>query len=108
MRSFQSQIPDFDRRGIRVVAISVDSPDTNHDHRQKLGLSFPMLSDEKREIVRRYDVLHEKGGPDATDIARPAEFLIDASGTVRWVNLTESVTARARPGEALEAFDAAK
>ena len=108
MRSFQSRLPEFERRGVRVVAISVDSPDANRDHRQKLGVTFPLLSDEKRDVVRRYDVLHENGGPDAEDIARPAEFLIDPSGTVRWVNLTASITARARPHQALEAFDAMK
>ena len=106
MRSFQSQLSEFDRRGIRVVAISVDSPDANHDHRQKLGVTFPLLSDEKREVLRRYDLLHEKGGPDGTDISRPAELLLDPTGTVRWANFTESVTVRARPGQVLEAFDA--
>jgi peroxiredoxin Q/BCP len=106
LRSFQSRLPEFDRRGIRVVAISVDSPEANRDHRQKLGVSFPLLSDEKREVVRRYDLLHRKGGPDGTDISRPAELLLDPGGIVRWANFTESVTARARPGQVLEAFDA--
>jgi hypothetical protein len=38
---------------------------------------------------RRLDLLHAGAGPKETDIARPAEFLIDSSGTIRWVNLTE-------------------
>ena len=97
---------EFESRGIRVAAITVDPPETNHDHRQKLGVTFPLLSDEKREVIRRYDLLHEKGGPDGTDISRPAEFLLDPSGTVRWANFTESVTARARPDQVLKAFDA--
>ena len=99
-------MPEFESRGIRVAAISVDSPDANRDHRQKLGVTFPLLSDEKREVLRRYDLLHEKGGPEGSDISRPAELLIDPSGTVRWTNFTESVTVRARPGQVLEAFDA--
>jgi peroxiredoxin len=98
-------MPEFERRGIRVVAISVDAPAINHDHRQKQGLSFPLLSDEKAETIRRYDLLHANGGPDGGDISRPAEFLVDSTGTVRWVNLTESVTVRARPGQVLAAFD---
>ena len=97
---------EFDARGIRVVAISVDPPDVNGPHRAKLGLTFPLLSDPKAEAIRRYDLLHVGGGPDKTDIARPAEFLLDFTGTIRWVNLTESVTARARPEEALEQIDA--
>jgi peroxiredoxin len=108
LRGFQSRLPEFESRGLRVVAISVDPPPVNHDHRQELGVTFPLLSDEKREVVRRYDLLHANGGPDGSDISRPAEFLVDASGTVRWVNLTGSVTVRARPGEVLNAFDATK
>jgi peroxiredoxin len=40
-------------------------------------------------------VLHAAGGYKKADIARPAEFLIDATGTVRWVNLTDDFRVRA-------------
>jgi peroxiredoxin len=106
LRSFQQRLGEFDARGLRVVAISNESPDTNRPHRQELGFTFPILSDEKAEVIRRYDLLHAGGGPDGTDIARPAEFLIDSTGTVRWVNLTNSAAVRARPEEVLKAYDA--
>jgi hypothetical protein len=35
-------------------------------------------------------------------VARPAEFLLDRTGTVRWRNLTEDYRVRARPKEILE------
>lgn len=35
-------------------------------------------------------------------VARPAEFLLDRSGTVVWRNLTEDYRVRARPEEMLE------
>jgi peroxiredoxin len=57
------------------------------------------------EVIRRYDVLHRGAGPKGTDVARPAEFLIDSSGIVRWVNLTENIAVRARPEQVLEAFE---
>ncbi len=37
------------------------------------------------------------------DIARPAEFLVDHNGVVRWRNLTEDLKVRARPEQMLEA-----
>jgi peroxiredoxin len=49
--------------------------------------------------------LHGGAGPKGTDIARPAEFLIDPSGTIRWVNLTENIAVRARPEQMLKVFD---
>ena len=105
MRSFQQRLSDFDARGVRVVGISVDTPEINKRQVQKLHFAFPLLSDAKAETIRRYDLLHPGGGPGKTDIARPGEFLVDSSGTVRWMNLTESIGVRARPEEVLKAFD---
>lgn len=101
----QQHLAEFEPRGVRVVAISVDPPDVNRTHTAKQGYTYTFLSDEKAEVIRRYDLLHEKGGPGGKDIARPAEFLIDAAGTVRWVNLTEDVRVRARPEEVLRVID---
>ena len=105
MRSFQQTLPELESRGIQVVAISVDPPDINRRQRQKLGYIYTFLSDPKAEVIRRYDLLHRSAGPKGTDIARPAEFLIDSSGTIRWVNLTENIAIRARPEQVLEAFE---
>jgi peroxiredoxin len=105
LRSFQQKLPEFDVRGIRVVGISVDPPDINHRQSQKLGYTFSLLSDPKAKVIRRYDVLHRGAGPKGADIARPAEFLVDSNGIVRWVNLTENIAVRARPEEVLNAFD---
>ena len=105
MRSFQHRLSEFDARGVRVVGISVDPPDINRRQSQKLGYTFPLLSDPKTQVIRRYDVLHPGTGPKGADIARPAEFLLDSNGIVRWVNLTENIAVRARPEQVLKAFD---
>jgi peroxiredoxin len=105
LRSFQQRLAEFDARGIRVVGISVDSPEINRRQSRKLGYTFPLLSDPNAEVIRRYDVLHPDAGPKSDDIARPAEFLIDSNEIVRWVNLTENIAVRARPEQVLNAFD---
>jgi peroxiredoxin len=105
LRSFQQRLSDLQARGIRVVGISVDKPETNKRHRQKLGLTYPLLSDAKAEVIRRYDLLHPRGGPGGSDIARPGEFLVDSTGTVRWMNLTENLGVRARPADVVSALD---
>ena len=69
---------------------------------QKAGYSFPFLSDQNTEAIRRYDLVHKGAGISGNDIARPAEFLLDSTGTVRWVNLTENYWVRARPEQVLE------
>jgi len=105
LRSFQHRLSEFEARGIRVVGISVDLPDVNRRHSQKRGYTFPLLSDPDAKIIRRYDVLHPAAGPKGADIARPAEFLLDSNGVVRWMNLTENIAVRARPGQVLEALN---
>jgi peroxiredoxin len=85
------------------VAISVDSPETSRSLAAKAGYTFPLLSDEKAEVIRRYDLLHKGAGPEGRDISRPAEFLVDSSGVVRWVNFTEDIRIRARADQMLAA-----
>lgn len=86
------------------MAISVDPPETTREHLAKVGWTFPVLSDPKAEAIRRYDLLHSDAGQTG-GIARPAEFLIDPSGTVRWRDLTENYWVRARPETVLGVFD---
>ena len=90
---------------MRVAAISVDTPAESAALCRKAGYTFTFLSDQKRETIRRYDLVHVGGGQGGADIARPAEFLVDATGTVRWVNLTEDYRIRARPEQMLAAIE---
>jgi len=88
------------------VAISVDSPEASRDLCEKAGYTFTFLSDPKVEAIRSYDLVHARAGINGQDIARPGEFLLDATGTVRWVNLTENYWVRARPEQILDAAKA--
>ena len=94
---------DFEKLGVRPVAISVDSPSESQDLCRKAGYTFPFLSDPNTEAIRRYDLLHKGAGIDGHDIARPAEFLLDSSGVIRWINLTDDLRVRARPEQMLQA-----
>jgi peroxiredoxin len=107
LRGFQNRLSDFTSRGVKVVGISVDPVETNRAHAMKMHFSFPLLSDANAAVIRRYDVLHRGAGPKGVDIARPAEFFVDRSGVVQWVNLTQNIAVRARPEQALAAIDAA-
>ncbi len=82
----------------------MDPVDINRDHCRKQGYTFPVLSDPDAAVIRKYDLLHEGAGPDGGPLARPAEFLLDSTGTVRWLNLAESYTVRARPPQVLQAL----
>jgi peroxiredoxin len=88
---------------VRPVAISVDAPEQSETLRRKAAYTFTFLSDPKNEVIDQYGVLHKGAGEGGRDIARPAEFLVDRSGTVRWVYLTDDLRVRARPEQLLDA-----
>lgn len=106
MRGIENGLPEFQAHGILPVAISVDATDISERLRSKKGYTFLFLSDPKAEVIRRYQILHPAGGPDGHDISRPAEFLIDRSGTVRWENFTEDIRVRPRADQLLAAAQA--
>jgi peroxiredoxin len=88
---------------VRPVAISVDPSETSRDLSRKAGYTFTFLSDPNADVIRRYSLLHVGGGPGGHDISRPAELLVDSTGTVRWANFTEDIRVRARSEEMLAA-----
>ena len=65
-----------------VLPISVDSTATLKEFKARLQVRQDMLSDFKRTVSRRYDVLLE----DRFYSAR-AYFLIDKQGTLRWMHV---------------------
>jgi peroxiredoxin Q/BCP len=96
-RGIQQHLADFLGMGVRPVVISVDPPDTSRALSREAGYTFTFLSDPSQTAIRRYDVANGEQ-------ARPAEFLVDSAGIVRWRNLTSSMFVRARPEDMLEAI----
>lgn len=102
MRGIERSLGKLSEAGIRPVAISVDTSEESRNLAQSQGYTFPILSDRNADVIRRYDLAHAGAGIHGEDIARPAEFLVDSSGTVRWINITENYWIRARPEQVLE------
>ncbi|QYJ14369.1 Alkyl hydroperoxide reductase E [Rubrobacter xylanophilus DSM 9941] len=67
----QESLPEFSRRGARVLAVSVDSPWSHRAWAEARGITFPLLSDFQRRVTRDYGVLNERG------FAERAYFVID-------------------------------
>jgi len=104
LRGFEQHLGEFRQRGIAIAAISVDSPAESNKLCHSRGYTYPFLSDPDATAIHAYGILHPKASPDGQDIARPAEFLVDSAGIVRWANLTGDIRIRARPEVALEAI----
>ena len=79
------RIPEFQKRGVEVIGVSIDSQFTHLAWRNiapKNGgigqINFPLVADIKHQIVQAYGVQH----PSAA-IALRGSFLIDREGIVR-------------------------
>jgi peroxiredoxin len=81
------------------VAISVDPPATSAELAKKLGLTFPLLSDESRATIRAFGLEDAENG-----ISWPAIFVVDAAGRIAWRSLAQTYKIRAMPGQVLGAL----
>jgi Peroxiredoxin len=78
--------------GGRLVGVSVDTPFALRAFRDELALSFALLSDSTRELVRACGLTtdHEAVGVD--EIAQRAVVVTDSTGTVSYVEVVAPST----------------
>ena len=58
---------------------------------EETGLPFNILIDESRDVLKAYGVWH-KVGLDAWNTARPAVFVVDRTGAIRYSFVGEKQT----------------
>jgi peroxiredoxin len=68
---------------VQVVAVVAQASEPVRTYIEETGLPFNILVDESRAVLKAYGVWHSVG-VYAWNIARPALFLIDRSGTIRY------------------------
>jgi len=63
---------EFDKRGVKVLAVSVDPLDKHHgwvkdiNETQSCEVDFPIIADENREVASLYDMIHPNASATAT------------------------------------------
>jgi peroxiredoxin len=77
LKAYQADIAKFDESDTQVLGISMDSFASNRRFKADTGVSFPLLSDWKRTVVKDYGLLDEKSGYSAR-----ATFVIDKDGKI--------------------------
>lgn len=86
MTEYQRHYGRIRAAGAELAALSVDGPEKSQAVCEQLGLSFSILCDTERTVVRQWGVYNarEKGG-----IAKPAVFILDSGRVVRYVSVDE-------------------
>ena len=77
----------------QVIGISVNDPFSNKAFAEKNRLTFPILSDYNRQVIKAYGVeTPDFGGLKGYSVAKRSIFIIDKNGVVRYVWTTEDPT----------------
>ena len=80
MKAYQADIAKFDATDTQIFGISVDSVPANKEFANKIGVTFPLLSDFKRTVVKDYGIFWEDQG-----FGNRATFVIDKEGIIQHI-----------------------
>jgi peroxiredoxin len=115
-------VPELAERGIALVAISPQKPDGSLTMQQKHALTFSVLSDPGNQIASKLRILtaptddaravQASFGLDLTQanadgtftLPMPTVVLVDASGTIRWIDVHPNYRERTEVPAILEAI----
>ncbi len=72
----------FDATETQILGISMDSFASNKEFAAKIGVSYPLLSDWKRQTTKDYGLYNEANG-----YGRRGTFVIDKDGIIQHVEV---------------------
>jgi peroxiredoxin len=77
MQNFQANLQRLEAADTQVLGISMDSPFSNKAWKEKINVTFPLLSDWGGDVTRKYGLYDEKN-----KIGRRVNLLIDKDGKI--------------------------
>lgn len=80
--SYQDSLGAFEELDALVLGISAQNLDSHERFAARRGLTFPLLADPDRTVIRLYGV----DGPFGT--TKRAVFVVDAEGVIRWKHVS--------------------
>jgi peroxiredoxin len=83
--TFRDTLSEFNAVDAVVYGISTDTPEKLREFATAERLTFALLSDAGKDVIRKYDVVLPP-----KDIAKRAVFVVDGLGVVRHVEVTET------------------
>jgi peroxiredoxin Q/BCP len=75
--AFRDRMADYGEAGIKVYGVSLDSPESHREFREKYDLNFPLLTDEDGRAAEALGVLRENGA-----VANRVTFLLAPDGSI--------------------------
>jgi glutaredoxin-dependent peroxiredoxin len=99
--NIRDNIGIYNNSKAKVLAISVDSPQTLAKFKEDQKLNFPLLSDFNKIVSEKYGCLYETFSMDMKGVSKRSAFVIDHEGRIQYAEVLEN--AREEPDyEAIE------
>ena len=80
----QEQVASYAEQGAIPLAIAGQWPRELRGYAERNGITYPLLVDKERRVIKNYGVYHWLS-LEAYNIARPATFIIDKRGVIRYM-----------------------
>jgi peroxiredoxin len=110
LRRWEELRPELDARGIAIVTVCADAAEAIRRGRAKHGLRAVMVPDPDLAITDRYSLRNPRGfalkSGVIVPLPIPTTILVDASGTVRWIDQATDYMRRSAPERVLGAIRA--
>ncbi len=91
--------PELEQRGLEIVTVSTDTPEEIARGRHRHGLKATMLSDPELLVTDKFGLrnqgVHITVPGKAPALPVPTSLLVDAGGTVVWMDQSEHYQQRA-------------
>jgi len=97
---------EIEGRGARAAVILAQNPDRMRDYLEENPFPFPVLADASRRVVKDYGV-YVRLNFESVNIARPAHFVLDPEGIIRYIFIASVQVETPRDEEVLAALEAA-
>jgi peroxiredoxin len=85
-----ARLTDFNAQ---VIGISVNDPFSNKEFAEKNRLPYPILSDYRREVIKRYGLeLPNFAGLEGYTVSKRSILVLDQEGIIRFMWVAENPT----------------
>ncbi len=98
MQAFQQNLAKLEAADTQVLGVSMDSRFSNQAWAEKIGVSFPLLSDWGGDVTKEYGLYNPK-----YKAARRVNYLIDKNGKVIEMQLDSEAIDPSKVVQACEA-----
>jgi peroxiredoxin Q/BCP len=86
--SFRDAQPNYQSKNIVVLGVSADDEASHQAFTQKYNLTFPLLADTEKDLIKAYDV-------DGGGYAKRVTYVIDPNGVITHVDAAISTPTHA-------------